>query len=188
MATDQVALFNKGRCDQILKLTYSNMPEFLQPYLATIDRSSRLSQDFEPNTPAAERISRLQHNGFSEEDIQGMMFRSLCLSPERILLDYWACYALVFGEDPPGSIPDYALLPHRTSQEFLLLQASHVQTMLDTLSILRRKLTVMSDTAVAVLQFWKDRCASDPTWMVAYLFDPGLRLSASLLPRMSHDR
>jgi len=172
MATDQVALFNKGRCDQILKLNTSTMPGFLQPYLPTMDRSSRLGQDFEPNTPAAQRISRLNEIGFSEEDIRGMLIHALCLSPERISLDYWACYSLVFGKDPPGSIPDNALLPHRQTQQFLLLRAGHVQTMLDTLSILRRKLTVMSDTAVAVLQFWKDRCASDPNWMVAYLFDP----------------
>lgn len=172
MATDQVALFNKGQCDQILQLNISTMPAFLQPHLATIDRSSPLGKNFEPNTPATQRILRLQETGFSEEDIQDMMIDALCLSPERISLDYWACYALVFGEDPPGSIPDYKLLPHRHSQEFLLLQPGHVQTMLDTLSILRRKLTVMSDTAVAVLQFWKDRCACNPDWMVAYLFDP----------------
>jgi len=170
MATDQVALFNKGRCDQILQLTYSDMPQFLQPHLSTMDRSSRLSQDFEPHIPAAHRISQLQQNGFTQEDIHGMMIRSLCLSPERIQLDYWACYPLVFGEDPPGSIPDYTLLPHQKAQEFLLLQPDHIQIMLDTLSILRRKLTVMSDTAVAVLQFWKERSASDPGWMVAYLF------------------
>ena len=172
MPTDQVALFNKGRCDQILQLHFSELPKFLQPFLSTLDRSSRLGQDFDLSVPAAQRITRLRQSGFGEEDIRGMLIRSLCLSPERISLDYWACYALVFGEDPPGSIPDYELLPHRQSQEFLLLRAEHVAKMLDTLSILRRKLTVMSDTAVAVLQFWKDRCASDPNWMVAYLFDP----------------
>ena len=171
MATDQVALFNKGRCDQILQLTFADMSEFLQPFLNTIDRSSRIGQDFDQSVPAAGRIKRLRDAGFSEEDLRGMIIRSLCLSPERIALDYWACYPLVFGQDPPGSIPDYELLPHRHSQEFLLLQEEHVEKMLDTLSILRRKLTVMSDTAVAVLQFWKDRCAGDPNWMVAYLFD-----------------
>jgi len=170
MATDQVALFNKGRCDQILLLRFSEISEFLQPFLPTLDRSSRLGKDFEPSTPAALRVARLRETGFSEEEIRGMMIRSLCLSPERISLDYWACYLLVFGEDPHGSIPDYELLPHRQSQEFLLLRADHVEKMLTTLNILRRKLTVMSDTAVAVLQFWKDRCATDPDWMVAYLF------------------
>ncbi len=147
------------------------MPDFLQPFLNTIDRSSRIGLDFDPSVPATIRIKRLRDTGFSEEDLRGMMIRSLCLSPERIALDYWACYPLVFGQDPPGSIPDYELLPHRQSQEFLLLHAEHVEKMLDTLSILRRKLTVMSDTAVAVLQFWKDRCVGDPNWMVAYLFD-----------------
>jgi hypothetical protein len=173
MATDQVALFDKRRCDQILHLTDSEMSDYLQPHLSTMDRSNRLGQDFDASAPAAQRIARLRKTGFSEEEIQGMMIRSLCISPERISLDYWACYPLVFGEDPPGSIPDYELLPHRQSPEFLLLRADHVQEMLDTLSILRRKLTVMSDTAVAVLQFWKDRCASDPNWMVAYLFKMG---------------
>jgi hypothetical protein len=171
MPTDQVALFNKRRCDQILQLDFSEIPQFLQPFLSTLDRSSRLGQDFDQSIPATQRVARLRQTGFNEEDIRGMLIRSLCLSPERISLDYWACYPLVFGEDPPGSIPDFELLPHRHSHEFLLLRAEHVGTMLDTLSIVRRKLTVMSDTAVAVLQFWKDRCMQDPNWMVAYLFD-----------------
>ncbi len=170
MGTDQIALFNKDRCDRILSLEGPALDEFVSPLPWSYDRSSPLQRGFAESSSIAERIAKLRSRGILEETLKMMLVEHFCLSPERISLDYWACYSVVFKHDPPGSIPDLELFPGREEQHFLLLNGEHVSQMMASLELLRKKLTVMSDTSVLVLRYWQELCVRDPNYMVAYFF------------------
>jgi hypothetical protein len=147
------------------------LAEFVAPLLSSFDRTSIFRSGFAASASPTERLDTLIGRGYSEEEIKIQLVEQVCLSPEKVSLDYWACYPVVFGEDPEGSIPDYQLFPKRREHAFLLLTAAHLSEMLKALDLLRQKLTVMPDTSVAVLRHWRERCSNDPTMMTAYLFD-----------------
>jgi hypothetical protein len=171
MGADQIALFNKERCDQILELDWPQLMTFVDSLPWNFDRLSPLQYGFKVEATVSDRIMDLRGRGHSEEEVRALLIEHFCLSPERVSLDYWACYAVLFRDDPPGSIPDYELFPARRQQHFLLLNGEHVKEVVLALDVLRVKLTVMSDTAVQVLHYWQELCATNPRYMAAYFFN-----------------
>jgi hypothetical protein len=171
VGTDWVSLFNKRLCSEVLSLTVTSMPAFVEAHLGKLDERSNFRCRFDEDVGASNRIQQLQAEGLSEEDLKADLAEYLCVSNEHILLDYWACYAEVFVTDPPGSIPDYKLFPNLQEQRFLLLLPEHLDRMLSSLNEHKGQLTVMSEENIAKLRGWRDLSAQDPDHAIAYFFD-----------------
>jgi hypothetical protein len=54
---------------------------------------------------------------------------------------------------------------------YLLLLPEHIDRMLASLAANKAAVSIMSGENIAQLKSWRDRCAADPGYMVAYLFD-----------------
>jgi hypothetical protein len=153
VGTDRAILFDKRLCDRILTLD----PEGLAQ-LAEIEQA-RLSL-FDPTRQTNHEIKK------------EYLILDLCLHGRELALDYYACYSEVFREgNPPGSIPDFKLLPHIREQFYLLLLPEHIDRMLDSLETNKADVSITSEDNVAQLRAWRDQCIADPGYMVAYLFD-----------------
>ena len=81
------------------------------------------------------------------------------------------CYSHVFNGHPEGSISSLAYLPNQEEEIFLLLRPDHVHQMLKSLDDHSDDLRVMKVSDIQRLERWRDLCAADPSYMVAYQFD-----------------
>ncbi|MGA9669126.1 MAG: hypothetical protein WBQ94_07960 [Terracidiphilus sp.] len=171
MGTDLVRLFDRRLSNEILSLAMEDIANFLEPRLHQLGNFSEFVCGFGMDVPAALRLEQLQHQGRTEEELKYDLVEHLCISVERLVLDYWACYIEVFSGDPPGSIPDYKLFPHLTEQRYLLLLAEHVDLMLESLDSHRSEVVVMSDADISTLRSWRDQCTADVGKMVAYFYN-----------------
>ena len=172
MGADWVRLFNKQLCDEVRSLSGQEVETFVQPRLSLLPESSIFRCGFEGNVPVSVRISHLQAHGRTEEELKADLVENLCVSAERVLLDYWACYAEVFkSNDPPGSITDYALFPHLREQGYLLLRAEHLDMMLASAEEHKQDARLMSEESFSTLRHWRGQCVRDTNYMVAYFYD-----------------
>lgn len=172
MGADWVSLFDKQLCDEIVSLNSTNISAFVQLHLPGLHEMSEFKCGFERGVPAPTRLTQLRKRGRTEEQLKADLVEHLCVSRERLTVDYWGCYAEVFATgDPPGSIADYRIFPHIQQQGYLLLQPSHVQQMLMSLEEHRRELRVMSESQLDQLRQWKMQCEEDPRYMLAYFYD-----------------
>src|SRR5580698_9256906 len=97
-------------------------------------------------------VQRIAGEGPCRRGIEADLVDYLCVSSDRLTIDYWGCYAEVFGSgDPPGSIPDYKLFPHIEQQTYLLLRPEHVDRMLASLEEHRHEMRVMQEPQLAQL-------------------------------------
>jgi len=95
-----------------------------------------------------------------------------CSSNEFIYLDYWACYAEVFhASNPEGTISCVDLIPEMLEENFILLNAQHIDEMLVSLQEHRDELTVMTKDSIDKLATWRDICQKNQRYLVAYHFD-----------------
>jgi hypothetical protein len=90
---------------------------------------------------------------------------------EEIYLDYWGCYAKVFDGHPGGSISSLDYLPDEEEETFLLLRPDHVDQMIKSLYNHVDDLSIMNKEQIERVEKWRDFCISNPSYMVAYLFD-----------------
>ena len=171
MGCDWVRLFNKGLCDEILALNNSALADFVASRILQLDEYSEFRFGFMEEVPIPDRIRHLRESGLSEPELKHVLVNSLCVFGEWLYVDYWACYAEVFGDDPPGSVSDRELFPNLPSPHFLLLQPEHVDRMIGSLDLHRAEVTVMVDKEISLLTQWRHRCATDDSTMVAYFFD-----------------
>ena len=95
----------------------------------------------------------------------------VALEDEEIYLDYWGCYAEVFEGHPEGSTSSLDYLPDEEEETFLLLRPDHVDRMIKSLHEHREDLSIMDKGQLAELEKWRDFCAANPNYMVAYMFD-----------------
>jgi len=171
MGADGVSLFDKRLCDEIISLAPANMPAFVEAHLASLHDLSEFKCGFAQDVPANVRLTQLREQGRRDEELKADLADHLCVSSNRLTVDYWGCYAEVFSSgDPPGSIPDYTLFPHIKQQGYLLLRPEHVERMLASLEEHRQELRVMQEPQLAQLRRWKIQCIEDPAQMVAYFY------------------
>lgn len=91
---------------------------------------------------------------------------------EEIYLDYWGSYAKVFSQTAPvGAISSYEYLPDEEEELFLLLRAEHLDQIIKSLNKHSSNLDVMKKEDIRQLQSWKNLCAQNSNYLVAYLFD-----------------
>lgn len=172
MGTDWVCLFDKRLCDEIISLAPASIGAFVESHLSALHELSEFKLELSRDVPASVRLRRLREQGRTDEELKADLTDHLCVSSDRLPVDYWGCYAEVFsGGDPPGSIPDYRLFPHIKEQGYLLLLPEHVDRMLASLEEHRGELRVMREPQLAQLRQWRMHCAEDPGCMVAYFYD-----------------
>lgn len=134
MAADWVSLFDKRLCDGIISLAPANLSAFVEAHLASLHDLSEFKCGFAQDIPANVRLRQLREQGRSDGELKADLVEHLCVSSDRLTVDYWGCYAEVFSSnDPAGSIPDYAVFPHIKQQGYLLLRPEHVDRMLASL-------------------------------------------------------
>ena len=172
MGADWVCLFDKRLCDEIISLAPANIPAFVESHLSVLHDFSEFKCGFAENVPASIRFRELREKGRTDEELRADLVDHLCVSSDRLTVDYWGCYAEVFGSgDPPGSIPDYKLFPHIEQQTYLLLRPEHIDRMLALLEEHRNEMRIMDEPQLAQLRQWKVRCMEDASYMVAYFYD-----------------
>jgi hypothetical protein len=172
MGADWLSLFDKLLCDEIISLAPANLPVFVEAHLAALHDFSEFKCGFTQDLPADVRLGQLREQGRTDEELKADLVDHLCISSDRLTVDYWGCYAEVFASgDPSGSIPDYKLFPHITQQGYLLLRPEHVERILASLEEHGRELRVMQEPQLAQLREWKIKCVEDPGHMVAYFYD-----------------
>jgi hypothetical protein len=141
-------------------------------HLPDLHEFSEFKCGFGQDVPASVRLSQLRERSRTDEELKSDLVEQLCVSSERLIVDYWGCYAEVFATGhPPGSIADYGIFPHIQQQGYLLLLPAHVQRMLMSLEEHRRELSVMTEPQVDQLRQWKMQCERDPRYMLAYFYD-----------------
>jgi len=134
MGADGVSLFDKRLCDEIISLAPANMPAFVEAHLASLHDLSEFKCGFAQDVPANVRLTQLREQGRRDEELKADLADHLCVSSNRLTVDYWGCYAEVFSSgEPPGSIPDYTLFLRIKQQGYLLLRSEHVERMLASL-------------------------------------------------------
>lgn len=172
MGADWVCLFNRRLCDKIRVLAPTDIPDFVQAHLLSLDDLSDFKCGFDDAVPASVRFRLLQEQGRTEEQLKADLVEHLCASREKLTIDYWGCYAEVFAPgDPPDSIPDYKLFPHIEQQGYLLLAPEHVDRMLAALEEHHGELQAMAEPQVSQLRQWNEQCKQDTGYMVAYFYD-----------------
>lgn len=171
MGADWVRLFDMRLCDEIVALDRSALTIFVSSRVGELDQYNILRFGFAEDVPVSERIQHLIGSGLSEQELKYDIVDSLCVFGEWLYVDYWACYAEVFGSGPPGSIPDREIFSHVQEQHFLLLRPEHVDQMIRSLDAHRSEVTAMDEKDIALLRKWRDRCATDRGTMVAYFLD-----------------
>lgn len=172
MGADWVCLFDKRLCDEIISLAPANIPAFVESHLSALHDLSEFKLGFRQEVPATTRFTQLRQEGRSDEELKADLVDHLCVSSDRLTVDYWGCYVEVFPSgDLPGSIPDYRLFPHIKQQNYLLLLPEHVDRMLASLEEHRNEVRVMQEPQLAQLRQWRMKSVEDPGWMVAYFYD-----------------
>jgi hypothetical protein len=171
MGCDWVRLFNKRLCDEILAINNSALADFVASHLRQLDEYNEFRFGFAEEVPIPDRIRHLRESGISEPELKRILVDSLCVFGEWLNVDYWACYAEVFGDDPPGSVWDREIFPHLQSPHFLLLRPEHVDRMIGSLYAHRAEVTVMEEKDILLLTQWREQCSNDTSTMVAYFLD-----------------
>ena len=147
MGTDSVKLFDKALGDRILAMDQNGLVKFLSERSQTTDSALTLPQ-------------------LKSQAVFDFAFRD-----EEILVDYWGCYAHVFDGHPAGSISSLEYLPDEEEETFLLLRAEHVEQMVQSLREHSDDLRVMREKDIDQLDQWRELCAGNDSYRVAYLLD-----------------
>lgn len=147
MGTDSVKLFDKTLGDRILAMDQHGLVKFLGEKSQTPDSELTLPQ------------------------LKSQAVFDSAFGDEEILIDYWGCYAHVFSGHPAGSISSLEYLPDEEEETFLLLRAEHVEQMIKSLRQHIDDLRVMRENDIDQLDQWKELCAANDSYRVAYLLD-----------------
>lgn len=175
MGTDSVKLFNKTLADHILTMDRPELTQFLETNIDLLKQKAfPLSIALVDLEAAGDSVAQAVEQLLSEQSFtsfQSSVVQDFAFGDDEIYLDYWGCYAAVFGESPKGSISNLDLFPAEEEETFVLLLPDHVNQMIKSLSEHADDLTVMDDEQIEKLESWKNFCATNPGIMFAYLFD-----------------
>ena len=147
MGTDSVKLFDKALGDRILAMDHHGLVTFLRENAHIVDNELTLSQ------------------------LKSQAVFDFAFGDEELLVDYWGCYAHVFAGNPAGSISSLEYLPDEEEETFLLLRAEHVEQIVQSLREHMDDLRVMREKDVDQLDEWRQLCAGNDNYRVAYLLD-----------------
>ena len=173
MGTDRVKLFDKVLGDRILAMDQDELTGFLE------ENSDVLSQKTywgfmaygAEGTSVSATVKELLETDYTLSGLRSAVVRDFACGDEEILIDYWGCYAHLFVGNPAGSISSLDYLQDEEEETFLLLRAEHVEQMVNSLRQHSDDLSVMNETTIAKLDEWRALCATNPRYLVAYLFD-----------------
>lgn len=137
--------------------------------------------DFDSGITAAERFKILIETGSTIEEIKEELLRELCIS-HWLYVDYWGCYAEVFGADPPGAITweEFIAPMYRTAgskqEEYgvsgcYLLTHDNVDSILKSLECHRHELQIMDQSKVDRLRYWQNFCRKHAGSSILYQID-----------------
>ena len=105
----------------------------------------------------------------------GHRHRTLDPAPGLQSLDYWGCWAEVFGDYPEGSISSLDYLSAGTEEPeeelFILLKPEHVDQMIKSLYEHIDDLRVMGKSELKKVVEYRDICEANPEYWVAYFID-----------------
>ena len=175
MGTDKAQLFNKALADQILAMEQAPLVRFVEENIDVLKRKpfnlSLIVFEMEQRGGSvSDAVGRL----LSEQTftrVRADVAEDFGFVDEEIYLDYWGCYSHVFKGHPEDSISSLDYLPDQEEEIFLLLRAEHVDQMIKSLHEHADDLSVMKIRDIEKLEEWRDLCAADQRYMVAYLFD-----------------
>ena len=176
MGTDSIKLFNKALADEIFAMEQEPLTRFLAE---NVDAFKRKKYCFNPLLLEMEQnggsvsdvVERLLTEEYTLAELEKEVARDLAFGEEEIYLDYWGCYVAVFDGHPVGSISSLSYLPNEEEETFILLQATHLHQMIDSLYAHVDDLKVMDREQIKKVEGWRDYCVANPGYMVAYLFD-----------------
>lgn len=176
MGTDSIKLFNKTLADQILAMEREPLTRFLEENIGILK-----PQDFTLNPVLFEMeqsgdsvsnvIEKLLSNESTLTGLKSEVAQDFALGDEELHLDYWGCYAEVFDGHPEGSISSLDYLPEQEEEVFLLLRPDHISQITKSLHNHINDLSIMDKEQIEMVERWRDFCANNPIYMVAYLFD-----------------
>jgi hypothetical protein len=176
MGTDYVRLFNKKLADAILAMDVGSLTQFLEDNIGTL-RSKRLNYSpivFDLETEGgsiADSLGRLLSTDYTLTGLKTEIALDFAFGDEEIYLDYWGCYAENLADDLDGAISCLDFLPDEEEEHFILLRPKHVDRMLRSLREHSGELRVMDKEDVEKLARWRDFCAANPDYMIAYQID-----------------
>jgi hypothetical protein len=179
MGTDSVKLFNKALSDRILGMTKSRLVRYIEENLDVLKEMEKgggfvhsivLFELNERGGSVAQAVERLIAEKNTLEQLKDELIYNFAFGVERIYLDYWGCYAEVFGEDPDGSISSMKYLGYE-EESYLFLKPPHVDRMIRSLKEHLDDLRVMGKAEIERLEYFRAFCAGHPGYWVAYIFD-----------------
>ena len=176
MGTDSVKLFNKALADQIMAMEQGPLVHFLEENIDTLKQKafnlSLIVFEMKQNGGSvSDAVGNLLLGEQTFTDLRADVAQDFAFADEAIYLDYWGCYSHVFSGHPEGSISSLDYLPNQIEEIFLLLRPEHVDQMIKSIHEHADDLRVMKPADIERLEEWRDLCAADPRYMVAYHFD-----------------
>jgi hypothetical protein len=174
MGTDSIKLFDKALADQILAMEREPLIRFLEANIGILKQRDSLSTVLfeveQSGSPVPEAVDRLLAEEFTLTGLKEEVVYDFAFRDEEIRLDYWGCY-IVFDGDPEGSISCLDFLPDQEEEIFRLLLPKHVDQMISSLYEHIDELSIMGKEDIEKVQKWRDYCAANPDFMVAYMND-----------------
>jgi hypothetical protein len=176
MGTDSVKLFHKALADQIMAMERDVLTRFLEENIGILkQKPSTLSlvvfEMERSGGSVSDAVESLLSGEQSLPELKADVAQDFAFGDEEIYLDYWGCYSEVFQGNPEGSISGLDYLPDQEEETFILLRPEHVDLMIESLREHADDLSVMDEGDVERLEGWRDFCAANPSYMVAYLLD-----------------
>jgi hypothetical protein len=176
MGTDSIKLFNKTLANEIFAMEEEALTRFLAENVDALKRKkfcfNPLLLEMEQNGGSVSNaVERLLAEEYTLAELETEVARDLAFGEEEIYLDYWGCYVALFDGHPAGSISSTSYLPNEEEETFVLLQAAHVNQMIESLYEHIDDLRVMDREKIKKVEEWRDYCVANPGYMVAYLFD-----------------
>ncbi|MBA2341455.1 MAG: hypothetical protein H0V88_13780 [Pyrinomonadaceae bacterium] len=176
MGTDSIKLFDKALADQILVMERESLTRFLEDNLSALKQKefvlNPVMYEIEENGGSIpDTLERLLSSEYTLTGLKSELAQDFAFGDEEIYLDYWGCYAEVFDGHPEGSISSLDYFPDHEEETFLLLRPDHVDQMIRSLCNHMDDLSIMNKEQIEKVGRWRDFCAANPSYMIAYQFD-----------------
>jgi len=179
MGADGLRLFNKSLCDELLSADWNELPEIVtREARALFDASdedlllqSLITRSDVSESTVGDRLTAALEGGSAEPDIREWLVWDFALGRTQVAVDYWGCYAEVFGRHPQGAISYLSLFPHQQEELFLLLTPEHVDLIVQSLAAHNSELRIMKADDVRRVQSYADYCRNQKGFMTAYMYD-----------------
>lgn len=174
MGTDSIKLFNKALADQILTMEGEPLIGFLEDNIGILKQkdslNSLLYEVEQSGSSVSDAVNRLLSEEFTLTGLKLEVIDDFAFGNEEIYLDYWGC-SIVFDGYPEGAISSLDYLPEQEEEIFILLYPKHLDQMIKSLYDHINDLTIMGTEEIEKVEKWRDYCAANPNYMVAYMVD-----------------